>query len=108
MTCGKTAGGYEQSRSARRRGIPLLDGPAAGGGTLAGAASAILVITPARPADAGAYDCIVTTACGESLTSAAEALTVTPPLCLEDADHSGAVNFSDITAVLSQFGGLCS
>jgi Zn-dependent metalloprotease len=63
----------------RLAGINLTDGPAAGGGTISGAATDTLTITGVSFPDAaaGAYDVIVTNTCGNA-SSAAVSLTVNP------------------------------
>ena len=58
----------------RKDGYPLFDGPSLGGGTISGAYTATLTITPANQADAGVYDVVVTNACCVSVTSAAGGL----------------------------------
>ena len=97
------------SYSWRRNGVALADGPALGGGTIIGADTAALIINPAGGEDAGAYDCIVTDACGTSLTSnpAVLSLVAPPAPCNGDANGNGIVNFADITEVLSSLGASC-
>ncbi len=58
----------------RKDGYPLFDGPSLGGGTISGAYTSTLTITPANQADAGVYDVVVTNACCVSDTSAAGGL----------------------------------
>ena len=53
----------------RQNGVNLADGPALGGGTIAGAHAAALAINPIGAADSGDYDCVISNACG-SVTSA--------------------------------------
>jgi hypothetical protein len=94
----------------RRAGTPLVDGPALGGGQIIGATSSALAITAAASLDAGAYDCIITSPCGETLTTNPVILTVTPaPLapCTGDTDGNRTINFLDITTVLTNFGTAC-
>lgn len=62
----------------RRDGVDLVDGPTAGGSIISGAASAALRIDQITAADAGAYDVVVTNACG-STTSIPAVLTVRIP-----------------------------
>lgn len=61
----------------RRYGVPLSDGPAPGGGTISGSASATLVLTAVGQPDIGHYDVVVTNDCGED-TSAVAKLVVGP------------------------------
>jgi hypothetical protein len=55
----------------RRGGVALSDGPAPGGSVIAGAATASLLISGLSSADAGAYDCVVASACGSATSDAA-------------------------------------
>jgi len=48
----------------RRDGVNLADGETAAGSTVSGATTATLVIDGAQFADEGAYDCVVSNACG--------------------------------------------
>ncbi len=54
-----------------RNGQPITDGLTAHGSTIEGASTSRLLINNPHPADAGAYACIVTGACGTVTTSAA-------------------------------------
>jgi hypothetical protein len=59
------------------------------GGTISGATTAVLTISPATTGDSGTYDCVVTGACGNG-TSPAATLTVSSdssgPLVTPPAD----------------------
>ena len=61
-----------------RNDQPLADGPAVGGGTIAGASTQSLLITPVFSADDGEYSLEVTNACG-SMRSALSLLEVRVP-----------------------------
>ncbi len=82
----------------RKDTVPLVNG-----GPIAGANSPMLTIA-ADLFDVGVYDCVVTNTAGQA-TSSPAALAVRG--CIGDADGNGAVNFADITAVLSQFNTMC-
>ena len=62
----------------RKDGIPLVDGPSAGGGTVIGANAQELAVVGVGPLDGGAYDCVISNNCG-SVTSPAGQVTVLPP-----------------------------
>jgi hypothetical protein len=64
LAAGVVGGTAPFSYQWRKDGVPLADGPSAGGGTVAGATSADLAVAGAGTADAGAYDCVVGNACG--------------------------------------------
>ncbi|MBX3407656.1 MAG: hypothetical protein KF869_12930 [Phycisphaeraceae bacterium] len=79
----------------RRNGVPLADGP-----TVQGSATNTLTVGPLTLADDnGAYDCIVTTGCGQ-LRSDPIALGVANP-CAADFDDDGTLGVPDIFAFLS-------
>jgi len=63
----------------RRNGSPLLDGPAPGGGTIAGASTSTLSISEIGIADQGLYDLAVSNDCGTVVSSATELVTLLPP-----------------------------
>jgi len=60
----------------RRGTLFLIDGTTPGGTVISGATTATLVLTGVTAADAGAYDCVVSNACGPVVSSAAS-VTVT-------------------------------
>src|SRR5690606_10589825 len=72
------AGGAPFSYQWRKDGLPLSDGTLPGGGFASGSSSPRLVLEGVSPADEGAYDVVVTNACG-SVTSGSAELTVSPP-----------------------------
>jgi hypothetical protein len=79
----------------RRNGVPISNGP-----TVQGATSDTLTLGPLALADDnGAYDCVVTTACGQ-LRSDPIALGV-GNTCPADFDGNGTLNVPDIFAFLS-------
>lgn len=86
-------------------GVPLDDIP-----PYSGATTATLLINPASVLEDGVYSLSVTGTCN-SVTSKAAYLAViscAPPTpCPGDADGNLAVNFSDITSVLANFGAAC-
>ena len=85
----------------RKNGVPI--GGAARG--VAGVSGPTLEFDPVSLADVGVYDCVVTRR-GDEFVSAPAVLAVEP--CLAgDANGDGAVNFSDLNAVLAQFGAGC-
>lgn len=85
---------YEWRRDDAPISIPQRDG-----------ADAQLAIERATYADAGAYQCVAIID-GAEFESAYAVLAVQP--CLEgDANGDGAVDFTDLTGVLSQFGAGC-
>ena len=86
----------------RLDGVNLADGPAAGGGTISGAAAATLVITQAAAADQGTYDVVVSNTCG-AVTSAGATLTVSTP-CPGDLDGDLDVDLTDLAVMLTNFG----
>jgi hypothetical protein len=85
----------------RRNRVELVDG-----GTISGAATAMLTINPVQPKDAGAYDVVVSNGCG-SITSDVATLTVVAS-CLADIVTSGGsanvVDIDDLLAVISGWG----
>ena len=65
----------------RKDGIDLSDGPTGSGSEIGGSNDATLVISAPRSADAGSYDVVVTNACGETISAAAD-LTVRIPIAI--------------------------
>ena len=61
-----------------RDGAPLADGPAPGGGTIAGALTDTLTLSSVGGADAGAYVCAATNPCGTTDTTPAVVAVRTP------------------------------
>ncbi len=55
----------------KRNGQDIVDGPAPGGGVFSGTDTSTLTITNAGQADAAAYSCAVSNACGPSLSEVA-------------------------------------
>lgn len=82
-------------------GEPLLESVA-----FQGVNTPTLTVASAGPPFEGSYQLRITSLCGVETLSGAATLTLTPT-CAGDADSSGAVNFSDITTVLSNFGAAC-
>lgn len=85
----------------RRDGVPLTN---ADRPIVQGATSPTLTIFPVRPRDEGEYSCVISNSCGETTTRAARLEFTTPPKCAGDADRSGAVDFQDITTILTRWG----
>jgi len=79
-----------------------------GGGVVAGATSPTITITDIKTADAGTYQCVLTTPCGAISTNSA-AFTVTPSCDSIDFNNDGLFpDTADIDAMLSVFsGGQC-
>ncbi|MCX5688760.1 MAG: hypothetical protein NTV94_03035 [Planctomycetota bacterium] len=71
----------------RHAGVPLTNG-----GAISGATTAALTINPTSAADAGLYDCVVTSACGNA-TSNTALLTVNAAGCAADFNQDGGVDF---------------
>ncbi len=95
----------------RRNGQPVVDGvggASVGGGVVAGATSPTITITDIKTADAGTYQCVLTTPCGAISTNSA-AFTVTPSCDSIDFNNDGLFpDTADIDAMLSVFsGGQC-
>jgi hypothetical protein len=65
------------------------------GGSISGATSNTLFITPATLADAGFYKCFVATPCGSQFSAAAR-LTVNTVFCAADFNQDGGVDGSDV------------
>lgn len=83
-----------------RDGEPLVDG-----GNVTGAQSPLLVIDPATPADAGVYTVIVSDG---AVSEQSRPAYLGVRTCGADANADGLVNFSDLNAVLVQFGFDCA
>lgn len=77
----------------RRNGADLADGP-----RLSGVTTPTLLISPARPEDAGAYSCFISGPCPAPFTSGAAALTVA---CPGDFDHNNATEPADIALFIN-------
>jgi len=75
----------------RKDGVALVDGPTGSGSSVAGAATPVVTITNLSSADEGSYDCVVTNACGSSVSQPA-ALAVGGP---GDVDVDGDVDLAD-------------
>lgn len=89
--------GLSQSYRWRREGEPLADGPTQHGSIVAGAATPTLQIAGIAPEDAGAYDCLVSTDCGDSVSAPA----VLRVRCAADFNGDDAVDTQDIVAFLN-------
>jgi trimeric autotransporter adhesin len=82
-----TAAGYSQlSHQWRRNGASLSDGPTSAGSSYSGSQSPTLTLTHIHESDAGVFDCIVTSPCG-NLASLPAQLTV---ICYANCDESTA------------------
>ncbi|TVQ58200.1 MAG: hypothetical protein EA377_00310, partial [Phycisphaerales bacterium] len=86
----------------RRNGTPLTDG-----GNISGALSDTLTISNVLSEDVGAYDVLVTNACGTTGSTPA-ALSVqgegSDPSCPGDLNNDGVVNVFDLLELLSNWG----
>lgn len=80
----------------RLNGVLLNDGPAAGGGTISGAATPRLSIGNTQAADSGAYACLVSNACG-SLSSNAALLGTLPA----DINGDSYVDAADVALLVA-------
>lgn len=76
----------------KRNGQNLADGPAPGGGTISGAATANLAVTGVQQADGGIYTCLVSNTCDESSSNGALLGATVPP----DFDQDGDVDGDDM------------
>jgi hypothetical protein len=63
--------GYSGNGTWRHNGVLLSDGPTGTGSIIAGCHNPVLDVANIGPADAGAYDLLVTNACGSAASSAA-------------------------------------
>lgn len=91
-------------------GSPLSDGPTGSGSIVSGAATAALSISSVTPADAAAYQCVVSDTCGDTPSDPAT-LSVTPACDPCDANCDGSVNgfdVDDFVAALTGSGSGCS
>mgnify|MGYP001462182621 CR=1 FL=1 len=68
----------------RRDGTPLIDGSTGTGSTISGVDTAALRITAPNPSDEGLYECLVTNACGSTLSTAAMLTVRTTPTLPSD------------------------
>lgn len=80
--------------------VVLSDGPGPGGSLISGASGPVLTIEGAVPANAGLYEVVITTECGELLTPP---ITVEILTCPSDFDLSGYVDIDDYTAFIAAF-----
>jgi len=94
----------------RRDGVPIADGPTPAGTVIAGATTTALSITNAQPGDDGAFDCVITSPCGNVFSNAA-LFTITgtcAPLCPADIapapNGDNLVNVQDLLAVIGAWG----
>jgi len=87
------AGGGEFSYQWRKNGVNLADGP-----RVSGSDTRSLAISGAVATDAGAYECVITSACGPVTTTPA-----TLTLCAADYNCSGAVTVQDIFDYLASW-----
>jgi hypothetical protein len=83
----------------RKAGVPLDDG-----GSISGARTDTLVITGAMAADVGAYDVVVTNACGAQQSAPAALSLDGAGTCPADRDGDGAVGFQDLLKMLTEWG----
>ncbi|MFZ4575064.1 MAG: GC-type dockerin domain-anchored protein, partial [Phycisphaerales bacterium] len=83
----------------RRRGQGGFFFALADGGRISGTRTATLTISPSDCDDAGAYDCIVTDACGSAVT-AIPIVTVTTPA---DHNNDGAIDSDDVIAYFADW-----
>jgi len=84
----------------RQDGNPLSDDAHRSGST-----TPTLTVNPAATADAGVYDCVITSIQGGcSATSSGSTVTVTTPGCPGDFDHDGSRGLGDLAILLANFG----
>jgi hypothetical protein len=97
----------------QRNGVDITNGPGGAskrGGTVSGASGALtatalsttLMITDARPSDAGQYTVVFTNSCG-AVTSVAAAVTIDSP-CAADLTGDGFVSGDDLAQLLGAWG----
>ncbi len=86
-----------------RNGIPLTDGPSAGGGEISGSTQPTLVIDGAGAADSGEYAAVLTDGCSTLRTRRVH-VSVTYDPCLADLDQDGSIGLGDLSQLLSHFG----
>ncbi len=89
------AAGYEW----RRNTVALVNG-----GDISGAQSPTLVITNVEASDAGAYDCVVTSAGDCETISQTATLTVGEQQCEADVTGDGQRDLADLAGMLASFG----
>jgi hypothetical protein len=82
----------------RRNGVPLSDGPTGSGSVISGSSTSMLTIENATLADAGSYDCVASSACGETIAVASNVR-----VCVADFDCTGFVDTDDFTAFVLEF-----
>jgi hypothetical protein len=97
----RAAAGAFPSYQWRRNGVPLNDGTSVTGSSILGSSSITLTISNMSGADAGAYDVVVTNACG-SATSQAATLTYCPANC-DCSTTPPVLNVNDFTCFLNRF-----
>jgi len=99
----QVAAGYDGTTFQwRRNGAARADGPTAYGSMISGALTAMLAVADARAADAGAYDCVITNACGNVTSTVSTVLVAN--CCAPDLTLDGLVNVSDLLALIGQWG----
>jgi hypothetical protein len=81
----------------KRNGANLVDGPAAGGGLISGATTAVRTINPVGAADEGGYAVEVSNGCSKLLSNTAFLGTI--PNVAGDLDHDGDVDRADLDAL---------
>lgn len=72
-------GGPPLSFQWRRDGVPLVDGPAPGGGIISGATTTTLIVTDVHSVDAGVFDLVVQNGCGSVSSNGITLVVRTPP-----------------------------
>lgn len=95
---------YAEGASAyrwRRNGVPIFNGPTPTGSIISGAGTATLSISPVTSGDAATYTCLVTGACGQTLSDPA---VLTVPCC-PDVNHDGAVDQGDVDYLINLVAG---
>ncbi len=83
----------------RKGSTPLANGPTPGGSVIAGATTNTLTISGLTAADAGAYRCEVSNACGAALSNPAQLGST----CYPDCNNSGSLNVADFGCFQSSF-----
>ncbi|HLO41262.1 MAG TPA: GC-type dockerin domain-anchored protein [Phycisphaerales bacterium] len=82
----------------RRDGQSLVDGPTPWGSVISGAQTTNLVIAGVTANDAGSYECVADTACGNSVAASGQL-----QLCISDFDCTGFVDIDDYTSFVFEF-----
>ncbi|MBL8874712.1 MAG: hypothetical protein JNM86_02830 [Phycisphaerae bacterium] len=82
----------------RRNLVPLTDGPTGSGSTIVGSETADLSVLSAHASDAGFYDCVVSNACGSTISQAAELR-----VCPGDLNADGFVDDSDFIVFVAAY-----